>query len=117
MTKAAIIVYAGTEQASDLGRVVNAMEAVREFDEADDDVELLFDGAGVQWVGELEDADHDYHDLYTSVRQHAAVCDYCASAYGVDEPVNASGLERADDFDGHPSIRDLVADGYEIITF
>jgi len=45
------------------------------------------------------------------------VCDYCASAYCVDEAVAAAGLERVDEFEGHPSIRDLVADGYEVITF
>lgn len=117
MTKAAIIVYAGTEQPSDLGRVVNALEAVKEFDREGDEVKLLFDGGGVQWVGELADPDHDYHELYADVNQHAAVCDYCASAYGVDEPVEAAGLTRVDEFEGHPSIRDLVADGYEIITF
>ncbi len=59
MTKAAIIVYVGTEQPSDLGRVVNALEAVREFDREGDEVKLLFDG-GVQWIGELSDPDRDY---------------------------------------------------------
>ncbi len=117
MTKAAIIVYAGTEQPSDLGRVVNALEAVREFDREGDDVRLLFDGAGVQWVGELADEEHDYHDLYADVREYARVCDYCASAYGVDEPVEAAGVDRVDEFEGHPSIRTLVAEGYEVITF
>ncbi len=117
MPKAAIIVYAGTEQPSDLGRVVNALEAVREFDREGDDVNLLFDGAGVQWVGELADPAHDYHDLYEAVNEYAQVCDYCVSAYGVDEPVDEAGIERVDDFEGHPSIRTLVAEGYEIITF
>ena len=117
MTKAAILVLAGTESPADLGRVVNAMQAAREFQEAGDDLELIFDGAATQWVGELEDEDHDYHALYRSVREDLSVCDYCVSAYGVDDAVAGSDLDRRDEFDGHPSVRSLVTDGYEVITF
>lgn len=117
MTKAALIVYADTQENEDLGRVVNAMEAVREFDEAGDEVKLIFDGAGTRWIPELSDEDHDYHDLYDQVDQHAEVCEYCANSYGVTDAADEAGVERVDEFDGHPSIRDLVVDGYEIITF
>jgi hypothetical protein len=37
----------------DLSRVVNAMRTAKEFAEAGDDVELVFDGAGTQWPGVL----------------------------------------------------------------
>lgn len=117
MTNAAIIVLAGTDSPADLGRVVNALEAAREFRDEGDDFELIFDGAGTQWVGELDDEDHDYHDLYQSIRDDVSVCDYCVSAYDVDDVVDEEGLERLDEFEGHPSIRSLVDDGYEIITF
>lgn len=117
MPKAAIIVLAGTDSPSDTGRVVNAMEATREFRQAGDDVELIFDGAGTTWIPELEDESHDYHDLYEAVREEVSVCDYCASAYQVSDVVDDVGLERLDSYDGHPSIRSLVDDGYEIITF
>jgi hypothetical protein len=46
MAKAAIVVLAGTESHADLGRVTNALEAAKEFEEAGDDVEVIFDGAG-----------------------------------------------------------------------
>ncbi|ELY93482.1 hypothetical protein C483_05943 [Natrialba hulunbeirensis JCM 10989] len=117
MARAAIIVLAGTEGPSNLGRVVNAMEATREFQEADDDVKLIFDGAGTQWIGELTDEDHTYHSLYQQVTDVVSVCDYCVSAYDVDEAVDQSDAGRVDEFDGHPSIRSLVDDGYEVITF
>jgi len=40
-----------------------------EFAETDgDEVELIFDGAGTQWVPEPEDEDHDYHDVYAGRR-------------------------------------------------
>ena len=118
VANAAIIVLAGTESHADHGRLANALEAAKEFAETDgDNVKLIFDGAGVQWVPELEAPDSDYHELFESVRVHAAVCDYCASAFDVADAVDASGLTTLAEYDGHPSIRDLVADDYEIITF
>ncbi|SHH01744.1 DsrE family protein [Halobaculum gomorrense] len=118
MTNAAIILLAGTDGHDSLGRVVNALEAAKEFAEADgDELELIFDGAGTTWVPELEDEDHDLHELYQSVRENAAVCEYCSGAFGVGDVVDDSGLVTLDDHDGHPSVRTLVDDGYEVITF
>ncbi len=117
MTKAAVVVLAGTESISDMGRVVNAMEAVKEFEENDDDVKLIFDGSGTQWIGELEDPEHDYYELYRSVKDTISVCDYCVSAFQVDEEVEKAGVPRKDEYEGHPSIRTLTNQGYNIITF
>ena len=117
MPDAAIVVLAGTESPSDLGRVVNALQTAREFDQAGDDVELIFDGAGTQWIGELEDEAHDYHSLYNAVSEHVQACDYCVDAYDVNDAVDDSDADRNAEFDGHPSIRSLVDDGYEVITY
>jgi len=118
MAKAAVIILAGTDGHENLGRLANALEAAKEFAEnPEDDVELVFDGAGTQWVPELEDESHDYHDLYRSIEDDASVCDYCSGAFGVEDAVADSGLDVVDDNDGHPSIRSLVDDDYEIITF
>jgi len=118
MTKAAVIILAGTEGHENAGRLANGLEAAKEFAETEgDDVELIFDGAGTQWIPELEDEDNDYHELYQTVRDDTSVCDYCSGAFGVDDAVNEAGLVTLDDHDGHPSIRSLVDDDYEIITF
>ncbi|WP_126661700.1 DsrE family protein [Haloterrigena salifodinae] len=118
MVNAAIVILAGTESHADTGRLVNGLEAAKEFAENDDDeLELIFDGAGTQWVEELEDEDHDYYDLYESVQDEVAVCDHCAGAFGVDDAVEDQGLVRIDENEGHPSIRSMVDDDYEIITF
>lgn len=118
MTDAAVIILAGTESHADSGRLVNGLETAKEFAEADGDaVELIFDGAGTQWVPELEDPGSDYHDLYQTVRDDAAVCDYCAGAFGVEDEVADSGVVTLDDHDGHPSVRSLVDEGHEVITF
>jgi hypothetical protein len=118
MAKAAVIILAGTEGHASVGRLVNGLEAAREFaTTGGDEVELIFDGAGTEWIPELEDPDSDYHDLYQAVRDHTAVCDFCSSAFGVEDDVAEAGLVTLDDHDGHPSIRSLVEDDYEIITF
>ena len=118
MTKAAVIVLAGTESHVEEGRLVNALETATEFAETEgDEVELVFDGAGTQWIPELEAEDSDYHELYLAIRDDAAVCDYCSGAFGVSEAVEDAGITVLSEYDGHPSIRSLVDDDYEAITF
>lgn len=117
MSKAAFISLAGTDRPSDLGRAVNALEGAKEFVENGDEVEVIFDGAGTQWIAELPDEDHDYHELFAAVEEHVSVCDYCASSYEVDDAVEEADVSRLAEYDGHPSVRSLVDDDYEIITF
>jgi len=118
MAKTAVVILAGTEGHANLGRLVNGLETAKEFAETDgDEVELIFDGAGTQWIPELEDPDSDPHELYQAVKDNASACEYCSEAFGVDDAVNDSGVVQLDDHDGHPSIRSLVDDGYEVITF
>jgi hypothetical protein len=116
--KVAIVILAGTDTHESLARVVNALEAVKEFSEGGDDVRLVFDGAGVAWVPELLMPEHKLHKLYAAVKDRVAgVCDYCANAFGVHAAVKSSGTLLSADFDGHPSFRQLIASGYQVITF
>jgi len=118
MEKVAIVILAGPGSKSALGRLVNALEAAREFVEADDEVEVIFDGAGTQWVPVLDDPDHDYHHLYAAVRDSVSVCEYCADTFEVADAIaEAERVALLSEFEGHPSIRSLVADDYEIITY
>lgn len=117
MAKAAIVVLADTESHADLGRVVNALQAAKEFKDEGDEVTLIFDGAGTQWIPELEDPEHASNALYESLTDIIAVCDFCADAFHVGDEVDESEVERVAEFNRHPSLRQLVADGYEVITF
>ena len=118
MAKAAIVILAGAESHADLGRLVNGLQTAKEFQDTDgDSVEVIFDGAGTEWIPELEDESHDAHPLYRALRDNVAVCDYCAGAFHVSDEVDDADVDRLDEFNGHPSIRSLVADGYEVITF
>ncbi|WP_435362038.1 DsrE family protein [Haloarchaeobius sp. DFWS5] len=118
MVNAAIVILAGIESGTDLGRLVNGLETAKEFSEhPDDEVELLFDGAGTRWIPELEDPTHDFHDLYTAVKDEATACPFCATAFGVADEVETACVRTPDEYDGHRSIRTLVAEGYEVLTF
>jgi hypothetical protein len=118
MAKVAIVVLAGTETHEGLGRVVNALEAVKEFKEAQDDVKLIFDGAGSAWAPELAKRDHKANRLFAAVRDRVSgVCAYCAGAFGVKGEVQACDVRLLGEYEGHPSFRNLVAAGYQVITF
>jgi hypothetical protein len=116
--KAAIVVLADTETHEALGRVVNALETVKEFKDNGEDVQLIFDGAGAKWVVELANPDHKAHNLYAAVRDKVSgVCEFCAAAFGVTDQVKACGAPLAGEFEGHPSFRTLLRQGYHVITF
>lgn len=118
MNKVAIILLAGTEGFEAMGRMANALVAVKEFKDGGDDVKLIFDGAGVTWIGELAKPEHRYHAVFEEVRgQIAGICQYCAKAFQVTDVIEAQGLPFADEHDGHPSFRQLISDGYHVLTF
>lgn|SRR5574340_997605 len=118
MSKVAIVILADTETHESLGRAVNALEAVKEFKDAHDDVQLIFDGAGTRWVPELSKPDHKLHSLFESVKNRiAGACDFCAGAFGVKNEVIACGVKLDGDYEGHPSFKKLIEQGYQIITF
>ena len=116
--KVAVVVLADDETHEGLGRVVNAMVAVREFKDAGDDVKLIFDGGGTVWPGTLAKEDHRAHQLWESVHDVVAgACDYCAEAFGAKTGVEHAGVKLLDEYKRHPSFRSLLADGYQVLTF
>ncbi|WP_447974494.1 DsrE family protein [Nitrospira sp. Kam-Ns4a] len=118
MAKVAIVVLADTETHEGLGRLVNALEAVKEFKEAKDDVKLIFDGAGTKWVGELSKADHKVKGLFDAVRDRiAGACRFCAGAFGATESVTACGVSLLGEYEGHPSFKRLIDQNYQVLTF
>jgi len=118
MPKVAMVVLADTETHEDLGRVVNALEGVKELKEANEEVALIFDGAGTKWVAELSNPEHRLHGLFQAVRDTiAGACSYCATAFGVKEQVQACGVPLLAEFEQHPSLRRWIRDGYQVITF
>lgn len=118
MAKAAVIILAGNDTHADKGRLVNGLQTAREFKQTPgDEVRLIFDGAGTEWIPVLEDPDNQLHGLYASLREDAGVCDYCAGAFHVEDAVADADVITLDEHHGHPSIRSLVSEGYDVITF
>ncbi len=118
MIKAAIVILADTETHEDMARVHNALLAAKEFKDGKDEFKLIFDGTGTKWIKELSKPDHLFHELFDSLKgKSTGVCSYCAGAFGIKESVIESRIPLMEEFEGHPSFRELIAQGYQIITF
>jgi hypothetical protein len=118
MEKVAIVVLAGTESHESLGRVVNALELAKELQEHNDEVKIVFDGAGTEWIPELEDEEHDAHPLYSAVKGNIhGACRFCAKAFGVFTEIKETDIDLLDEYDQHPSLRNLIVDNYQVVTF
>ncbi len=118
MEKVAIVVLADSETHGDLGRVVNALGAAKEFKKAGDDVRIIFDGAGTTWIAKANDPESKVSGLFEAVEDRVAgACSYCAAAFGVKDEVQKRGVTLLDEHEGHPSIRKLVTEGYQVLTF
>ena len=116
--KVAIFVLADIGTQDGLGRVVNAMEAVKQFKEAGDDVKLYFDGAGTKWISELSKKDHIAHGLHNAIADKVVgACLFCATAFGAKDSVNQCKIDLVNEKDQHVDIRKLVSNGYTIMNF
>jgi hypothetical protein len=125
MQKAAIVVLSDPANQSEesLGRVFNALAAAHDFKQRGDDVTVLFQGAGTRWAGKLSEASHPFHDLFNAVADRVAgVSCGCADVFGATGDAEKNGFDLVKDnplpgTPGLPSLRNLVAEGYSILTF
>ncbi len=91
--KAAIIVLSDPRSGSEesLGRAFNALAAAYDFKQKGREVILLFQGAGVRWVGELGKAEHPFFDLFEAVKDTVAgISSGCADVFGATEEAGRS---------------------------
>ena len=123
MQKAAIVVLSdpGTEEA--VGRVFNALATAYDYRERGQEVTVLFTGTGTRWTGELTKPDHPAHGLYNAVSDCiGGVSLACAVGFGAKETAKANGFDlvagnQVPGTAGLPSLAQLTADGYTVITF
>jgi hypothetical protein len=112
---------AGGDEAA--GRAFNALASASDFGRRGEDVTILFQGTGTRWPALLAAPDHPFHALYTSVQPWVAgVSEACSAVFGAkDAAIGAGvGLVGGNTVDGVgelPSLADLAADGYRILTF
>jgi len=66
----------------------------------------------------LSDPERKSHKLWESVTDTVAgACGYCAGAFDAANSLHHPKVHLIDDYHGHPSIRALLADGYQVLTF
>ncbi len=118
MSKVAIVILADIETKEDFGRAVNALMTAKEFKDAGDEVQIIFDGAGTRWIGKFTEDGGKYNSLFDSVKDKVSgVCHYCAGAFKVSDEVSVNGINFLDEVNGHPSFKKLVDNGYTVLTF
>lgn len=123
MSKTTIVVLAdpkGGEEA--LGRLFNALAATYDFKQRKQDVQLVFQGAGVRWNGVLNVADHPAHALFKAVADKViGVSSACSDLFGVREQAVQNGFSllganSVPGTSGLPSLAEYSREG-TVITF
>lgn len=118
MSKIAIIILSDTNTMEAMGKVSNAFMMASEAVEMGDELKIIFEGTGSKWIAELEKEDHKLHPLYKGIKEHiTGVCSYCAQVFGAKKQVEDAGLKLISEYKQHPSLRKLVHEGFEIVTF
>ena len=125
MQKAAVIVLSDPKSGSEesLGRLFNALAVVYDFKQRGAQVQLLFQGAGTRWAGELVNQTHPAFELFQAVKDKVAgVSCGCADVFGAQDGVAAAGFElitenAVPNTTGLPSLARLTDEGYAVLTF
>lgn len=113
-----IILQADTDRHEGLARALHALLYAKELKAGGYPVVLVFDGAGTGWAKLMRDPKHKLHTRYAELKKMGVVeevCDFCAGAF----KVKAGLLEMSEktlvsEFEGHPSLKKWVDQGYQI---
>jgi hypothetical protein len=117
MHKVALVIYAKLEGAGN-SAVYRAMMFADELLRAGDDVVIVFDGAGSSALAEMIQPSHPLHHVWSKAAPALrGVCRYCAKSYGVLDALEAAQLPLMGEDRGHASLRALLNEGRQIITF
>lgn len=117
MHKIAIVIYANitTEAKS---RAYRAFNFAEELLRHGDDVVIVFDGGGTATLAEVIKPDHGLHRAWTKAAPALrGACSYCAKSYDVLAQLEAAGIPLLGEDHGHASLRQLLEDGRQIVTF
>ena len=116
--KVLIAIFAGKETHEGMGRVANALVMAKELRESGHHVDIIFDGAGTEWLAELQDESSRIHGLYHGLEGSVkAVCEFCAGSFNVRDALRKAKAPLSGEYMGHPSFEKYIRDDYKIITF
>lgn len=115
--RVAVIIYSNvtTEAPS---RAYRAFGFVAELLAHGDDVALIFDGGGSATLAAVLSRKHDLYKAYAAAAPALrGVCGYCAGAYGVADTLKAADVPFLVDDRGHASLRLMLDEQRQIVTF
>ena len=105
------------------GRLLHAVKAAKEFEDAGIPVNIFFHGIGVQWLeafdGRADKFTQVYGPLFDEVRETiAGACDFCAAKrFGAGEAAGRLGVPLLGQPGDHHTVAALIAEGYQPINF
>jgi len=118
--KFAIILQAGTESHEGLARALHALLYSKELKEGGYPVVLIFDGAGTEWARAMRDPNNKLHAKYAELKKLGLIeeiCDFCAGAFKVKKELKKDqSIPLIGEFEGHPSLRKWIDQGYQVIV-
>lgn len=113
----AIVIYSNIAT-EPLSRTYRALGFAAELMAAEDDVTIVFDGGGSETLALMLDPAHDLHrDWMRAAPALRGACRYCAKAYEVMDKLKAAGVPLLGEDKGHASLRSLLEEGRQIVTF
>ncbi len=122
--KTVAIIFSDPKAGSDeaLGRVFNAMFLTYELKDKQQEVTLLFQGAGTRWPEVLAKPDHPGHALYEAVSDKVVICGGCADVFNATAGLTPLGVHLVRDkaIPGTTGVADLsryLAEGATLVTF
>jgi hypothetical protein len=117
MHRVAIVIYSRLE-GSGLSTVYRALMFAQELQRHGDDAVIVFDGGGTASAAEMAAPGHRLRPLLEAVRPLVrGLCRHCARSYGVLDAALAHELPLLGDDHGHASLRALLDERRQILTF
>ncbi|TFC18934.1 sulfur reduction protein DsrE [Cryobacterium algoritolerans] len=114
--KIAVVIYEPID--SDSSRVYRGLKTALEFKQAGDDVTVVFDGSGVETLAAITAPIHKMNPLAVALKDNIrGACGFCVTSHGVSDAVALGGWDLLTDYKGEVSVRNLVLEGYQILSF
>ena len=85
-----------------------------------EDVRIVLEGSATKLVPEMAREQSPLFRLYRQAKEQGlfeGACKACSAKMNVVEAVQQEALPLLDDMSGHPSMRQYLEKGYEVITF
>lgn len=116
--KVAIVIHSGVETREGAMKVFNALESAREFKEGGDYIDVIFDGEGTRTAVVISQPDHPLYQAFKNVEDIiTGVCRFCVAQHDMEDAAKKAGLSLLEEYHNHPSYRNLMKSGYQVLSF